>query len=93
MGDELLKKKVLTDKEPVFDHSQSGVEEAIGIKGIVESLGQKIANMQSAVQITSPSKAVEYLYTHLSKAELAFMCMHMMSQEITTDLDNSDEKE
>lgn len=86
MSEDLLKKKVLVDKEPVFDHSLGGVEEAIGLVGIVENLGQKITNMQSAVQITSPSKAVEYLYHNFSKAELAFFVMHMMSQEVKTDL-------
>lgn len=92
MGEELLKKKVLIDKEPVFDHSLGGVEEAIGVPGIVESLGQKIANMQAAVQVTSPSKAVEYLYQHLTKVELAFFVMHLMSHEVENDLTGKGEQ-
>ena len=86
MGEDLLKKKVLIDKEPVFDHAQKGVEEAIGIKGIVESLGQKLAVMETKLPNSSPSKAVEYLYNNFSKIELAFFVMHMMSKEVTKDL-------
>ena len=85
---ELLKKKALTDKEPVFDHSHKGVEEAIGCIGIVESLGEKINKMQSEVTITSPSKAIDYLYTHFSKLELAFFLSHLMSKEVVTDLED-----
>lgn len=86
MGEELLKKKILIEAVPVFNHGIGSVEEAIGIKGIVETVGHKLQIMENNVTITSPSKAVEYIYNSFNKAELSFLLMHLMSHEVENDL-------
>ena len=92
MSEDLLKKKVLIDKEPVFNHTLSDVEEAIGIKGIVENIATKLQELSQQTTTTSPSKAIEFIYAKFSKVELAFLMMHSMSKEIDTDLEEKGEE-
>lgn len=86
MEENFLEKKPLAETNPEFNHQLKDVEEAIGIKGMVESLGRKIEIMMRDQSVMSPSKAIEYFYKNFTKTELAFLAMHHLSREVETDL-------
>lgn len=92
MSEELLKKKSLIEKEPIFNHSEGEIEAAIGVKGIVESIAQKLNALEHQTHIVNPSRAVEFLYNSLTKVELAFLVMHSMSKQVDTDLTQPEEE-
>lgn len=72
------KKKVVVEQVPVFDHSNKGIEIAIGVPGLIQGISDKMNQLITNQTVTSPSKAVEYFYNNFSLIELAFMAMHSL---------------
>lgn len=91
MEENFLEKKPMLEITPIFNHQHKDVEQAIGVKGMVENLRTKMERMLHDASVMSPSKAVEYFYKNFTKAELSFLAMHHLSREVERDLTSDEE--
>lgn len=72
----ILNKKDRKESEPIFNHTELNIEEAIGVTGIVGKADNSIDRL-SASKFQTKSEMIEFLY-NLDKIELAIICSVMI---------------
>ncbi len=76
----ILKKKSepKPNEIPNFDHTKNSVEEAIGVKGLVDRVSKKVKKLEEAAMESSMSGFVEEIYNGFDKLEMSFIIMNLL---------------